>query len=431
MKRKHVIITLVLLGIALGGFYVFRSEKEQAKEAQAEAARNAGRAVPVLSAQVAERDIPIYLEGLGNVTAFKSVTVKTQVDGRLDSVLFKEGQAVKAGDALAQIDPRPFAAQLHQAEGALARDKALLLSSQLDLTRYTDLAKEKLVSSQQVDQQRGLQGQYEGALRMDEAQVETAKLNLTYAHITSPIDGVTGIRQVDPGNVIHAADPTGIVVITQLDPIAIIFTLPQDDLPKVAKELLKGGLPVEAYSRDGEVKLGASGVLQLIDNQINQTTSTMRLKAIFPNPQHSLWPNQFVKTRLILTTRKKALVVPSTVVQRGPKGVFAYVIKEDQTVDVKPIEVELTQGDLTLIRSGLTVGEQVVVDGQNQLRPGSKVQARPAASTGDRPAATAPAPTTTPHAQPTAGRAPPAAAHAPSANPVPASPTAPEPASKK
>jgi multidrug efflux system membrane fusion protein len=226
-------------------------------------------------------------------------------------------------------------------------------------------------------------GQLEGAVTVDRAAIDSAKLNLEYANIRSPIDGVTGVRVVDPGNLVRASDAGGLVMIAQLDPIAVIFSLPQDELPKVMQQLALGPLPVEAWSRDGSQKL-ATGKLALIDNQINAATATMRLKAVFPNPQRQLWPNQFVKARLLLTTRKDALVVPSTVPQRGPEGTFAYVIQPDETVQPRPIDVEITEGDLALISRGLNEGERVVVEGQGQLRAGSKVSPRPAAGAPQR-----------------------------------------------
>ncbi len=347
-----------------------RSQADAAAEKQ-----QGPRVVPVVVAAVERRDVPVWLEGLGSVIAFRTVTVKTQVDGRLDKVYFREGQAVRHGDSLAQIDPRPFEVQLHQAEGALARDRAILHDAQVNLERFIALRERKLVSQQQVDDQRAQAGQYEGAVRIDEAQAESAKLNLDYAHINSPIDGVTGVRLVDQGNVVHPGDASGIVVVTQLDPIAVLFTLPQDDLPSVMRELRARALPVEVYSRDGATRLGA-GELALVDNQINQTTATMRLKAVLPNPERMLWPNQFVKARLLLTTRKGAVVVPATVVQRGPKGTFAYVVRPDQTVDARPVEMAATVGEEAIVARGLEVGETVVVDGQNQLKPGAKVQPR-------------------------------------------------------
>src|SRR6267378_4443168 len=366
--RRIVLVLVAVIAIAAVGIFVYRRTSQKQASAQRDQAAQAGRAVPVVVAAVQRRDVPIYLDGLGNVTAFKTVTVRSQVDGRLDRVLFKEGEPVKAGELLARIDPRPFQNQLQQAVGALERDRAQLEAARRNLERYRQLAAKKLIPQQQADDQ---------AATVDQATIEVAKLNLDYANIKSPIDGVTGVRIVDPGNLVRASDPTGLVVITQLDPISVLFSLPQDELPRVMQELQRGLLSVEAWNRDGAQKL-ATGQLALVDNQINAATATMRLKAVFPNPQRLLWPNQFVKARLLLTTRKDALVVPSTVPQRGPEGTFAYVIQQDQTVQPRPIEVEITEGDIAVISHGLTEGERVVADGQNQLRAGSKVAPKPA-----------------------------------------------------
>jgi len=333
------------------------------------------RAVPVAVATVVQKDVPIYLEGLGTVTALYTVTVKSQVDGRLDKVFYVEGQKVKKGELLAQIDPRPFEAALHQAMATVARDQAQLVNARLNLNRYDELSKQNLIAKQQATDQQAQVDQLAATVAIDQAQVETAKLNLEYSHIVSPVDGVTGIRLVDPGNLVHAADATGIVVITQLDPIAVIFTLPQDNLPSVSEAMARGELTVEALNRDGGTRLGTGKVL-LIDNQINQATATIRLKALFPNPANALWPNQFVKARLLLTTRTAAIVVPTVAIQRGPKGTFVYVVADDSTVSVRPVVIETTQGDQTLLTSGLKPGERVVVDGTNQIRAGSKVAAR-------------------------------------------------------
>lgn len=345
------------------------------KEADKAGAEAAARPIPVTTVAVAKRDLPIYLDGLGTVTAFKTVTVKPQVDGKLEKVLFREGQEVKRGDLLAQIDARPFLALLHQAEGALARDSAMVQNGKLNLERYTTLRGQNLVSQQQVDDQKAQVGQYEGAIAVDKAQIETARLNVEYSRITSPIDGVTGVRIVDEGNVIRASDQGGLVVITQIDPIAVIFTLPQDDMARLMPRMREGKLAVDAFDRDGGVLLG-SGELTVLDNQINQATATLRLKSIFPNPQRKLWPNQFVKARLLLTTKKDAIVIPAAAVQRGPKGTFAYVVSSDMTASPHPLEVELLTGDQALIAKGLAPGEQVVVEGLNQLRPGAKVALR-------------------------------------------------------
>ena len=335
------------------------------------------RVAPVSTAVVQKKDVAIHLDGLGTVTANKTVTIRAQVDGRLDQVLFREGQAVHRGDVLAQLDARPFLIQLHQAQGAKARDEAQLEASRRDLKRYDGLVERKLIAPQQADDQKGSVGQLEGAVRIDEAQIETARLNLSYARITSPIDGVAGIRGVDQGNYVRASDPNGIVVLTQLDPIAVIFTLSQDELPRIAAMRQRGELSVEVYGRDGNALLGR-GRLEVIDNAINAATATLRLKAILPNPQRSLWPNQFVKTRLLLTVRRDATVIPSEALQRGPDGTFVYVVNADQTAQPRPVTVDLQQGEEALVASGVAPGEVIVTEGQNQLKPGSKVQARQA-----------------------------------------------------
>ena len=370
--RRWILAAVGVLIVAAAIWFVRRSGQKQAPGAGAQAQQ---RAVPVVTAQVQQRDLPIYLDGLGTVIAAKTITVRPQVDGRLDSVAFREGQVVRRGDVLAQIDPRPFQVQLEQARGAFARDSAQLRTARIALQRNLELLREKLVSQQDVDNQEALVGQLEGSTRIDQAQIDSARLNLDYARITSPIDGVTGVRQVDPGNLVRGGDATGIVVLTQLDPIAVLFTLPQDDLPRVAQQMELGALAVEAWSRDGNTKLG-TGELLLIDNQINQNTATMRLKATFANPQRLLWPNQFVKARLLVAVRKGAIVAPATAVQRGPDGTFAYVVGPDETAQARPVEVDLTQGDLVSIARGLSPGDLVVTDGASALRPGAKVAPR-------------------------------------------------------
>ncbi len=376
--RKILLVVIAVVAIAAIGFFVYRrsTQKKQAS-AQRDQAQAAARVIPVVAAAVQRRDVPIYLDGLGNVTAFKTVTVRSQVDGLLQEVLFREGQPVKSGEILARIDPRPFLNQLRQAEGALARDTAQLQAAKVNLERYKQLAAKKLIPQQQADDQAAMVGQLEGTVQVDRATIQSAKLSLDYASIKSPIEGVSGVRIVDPGNLVHASDTNGLVVITQLDPITVLFSLPQDELPRVMRELQAGQMTVEAWSRDGSQKL-STGQLALVDNQINAATATLRLKAVFPNPQRLLWPNQFVKARLLLTTRKDALVVASTVPQRGPDGTFAYVIQQDQTVQPRNIEIDHTEGEMAIVAKGLTEGEQVVVDGQNQLRAGSKVAARQA-----------------------------------------------------
>jgi multidrug efflux system membrane fusion protein len=328
--------------------------------------------VPVLVQRTTLRDLPIMLDGLGSVAAFYTVTVHSRVDGELVKVGFQEGQVVKKGDLLALIDPRPYDAALHQAEGNLAKNQATLVDAKLNLDRNINLRKDNLIAQQAVDDQKALVGQFEGQVLSDQAAVEIARLNVAYSKITSPLDGVTGLRQIDPGNIVHAADPGGIVVITQLDPIAVLVTLPEDVLTDVTQEMAKGPLTAHAYSRDGKTDYG-EGKVALVDNQINQATGTLRLKAIFPNPDHRMWPNQFVRVRVELSVIKDALVVPAAVVQRGPNGAFAYVVKSDDTVENRPIQVGVTQEDQAQITSGLSAGELVVTDGQYKLRPGARV----------------------------------------------------------
>jgi membrane fusion protein, multidrug efflux system len=384
-KRSPVtrIVLLLLLVAMVGGTALLFHVRSKASSAAAAAASSAAanRVIPVLTANVEQRDVPVLLEGLGNVAAFYTVTVKTQVDGRIDKVLFTEGQHVKKGDVLIQIDPRPFAIQLETAQANLARDAANEKNAKVNADRYKTLSQQNLIAVQQYTDQQAMVDQLVAQEASDQAAIDAARLNLDYARITSPIDGVTGIRLVDPGNVVHAADTTGLVVVTQLDPIAVFFTLPEDDLTPINEAMAAGVLQVEALSRDGDQTLGR-GQLTVIDNEINQQTATLKLKAVFDNPQHLLWPNQFVKARLRLSTRKGVLVVPAAVVQHGPQGTFAYVVNPDSTVTNRTVTVTATQGDLAVIASGLNAGDQVVVDGQGQLRPGSRVATKPAPPAG-------------------------------------------------
>ncbi len=375
------VVLLVLLVVVVGGsWWLVRSRSKAATVAAAAASSAAAnRVVPVGTADVSQHDVPVWLEGLGNVAAFYTVTVKTQVDGRIDKVLFTEGQHVKKGDVLVQIDPRPFAIQLESAQAALARDSANATNAKLNAERYKTLSQQNLIAVQQYTDQLSAQAQAEAQVRADQAAIDAARLNLDYARITSPIDGVTGVRLVDPGNVVHAADVNGLVVVTQLDPIAVFFTLPEDDLPAINEAMAHGTPVVDALSRDGDKPLG-QGKLMVIDNQINQATATLRLKAVFDNPSHQLWPNQFVKARLHVATRKDALTVPAAAIQHGPQGTFAYVVKPDSTVEARPITVVATQGETAILGTGVSPGEHVVVDGQGQLRPGAKVAARPVSS---------------------------------------------------
>jgi membrane fusion protein, multidrug efflux system len=300
------------------------------------------------------------------------VTVHTRVDGQIMQVFFKEGQLVHAGDVLIEVDPRPYQVALDQAQGQLAKDVASQNDARVDLNRYQTLWQEGVVARQQLDTQQATVGQFDGAIQSDKAQIDSAKLNLVYCRITSPINGRVGLRLVDPGNIVHATDTNGMLVITQIQPIAVDFTLPEDNLPQVVAQMKKGQLAVQAFGRDDNTKL-ADGKLLTIDNQIDQTTGTVKLKSEFDNRDSSLWPNQFVNIRLFLDVRKGAIVIPSAVIQTGTQGPFAYVIGPDNTAQVRPIQVDFAEGNISVIRQGLKAGEQVVVDGADKLQSGAEV----------------------------------------------------------
>lgn len=342
------------------------------------------QAMPVAVAKVETRDLPVYLSGLGSVQAFYTVLMKTRVDGQLVAVNFREGQEVKKGDLLVQVDPRPFEVAVAQTEANLAKDQASLKDAQVNLERFKTLYQSGVISKQQLDTQDSLVGQLQGAIGGDQAMIANAKLNLTYTRITAPISGRVGLRLVDPGNIVHAADPNGLLLLTQMHPIAVIFTLPEDQLATVAQHMRSGALAVDAYSRDDQTRL-ASGKLLTIDNQIDVTTGTAKLKAVFDNQEQALWPNQFVNCRLLLEVRKNSTVVPAAAIQRGPQGTYVFTVKPDKTAEMRPVTVALTQGNFAGISSGLTPGETVVTDGQDKLLPGSHVEPR----TGAPPANTA------------------------------------------
>ncbi len=374
MSRKRWIGLTLLLGLLVGVAVVLRAGSKTKGQPSDPRALAGNFSVPVITAVVVQKDLPIYLEGLGTVVAFNTVTVKSRVDGQLISVAFREGQEVRQGDLLAQVDPRPFEIQVKQAEAALAKDQAQATQARLLLTRNEALRKENLIAQEQLDEQRAMVAQLEAAVQADHAQVDNAKLQLSYSRITSPLNGRTGLRQVDPGNMIHANDPNGMVVITQLDPIAVLVTLPQDDLAAINQEMSQHPLSAQALSRDGRTDLG-TGEVSLVDNLINPTAGTLKLKAVFPNPKRALWPNLFVKVRVQLSTRKGALVVPASAVQNGPNGTFVYVVKPDQTVDARPVTAA-NSGDNAVIDAGLRVGEVVVSEGQFKLRPGIRVDTK-------------------------------------------------------
>ena len=339
----------------------------------ATARANVPQAVQVTVAPVVQQAFPVYLSGLGSIQAYYTVSLKSRVDGQLTEVRFKEGEHVNQGDLLAVIDPRPYQVQLEQAQAQLFRDQASLRDAQLNYERYKDLLQSSgAMSQQQVDTQKATVDQLDGTVRNDQALVDNAKLNLSYCHITAPQSGRIGLRLVDPGNMVHATDTNPMLVITQLQPITALFTLPEDQLPVVAKQMRKGALEVDAYSRDDSTKL-AMGKLLTIDNQIDQTTGTGRLKAVFTNEDSVLWPNQFVNIHLLLETRKNAIVVPSAALQQGPQGTYVYVVKPDKTVEARTVAVATTEGNLAQIASGISPNETVVTDGQDKLQNGSHV----------------------------------------------------------
>jgi membrane fusion protein, multidrug efflux system len=382
-QRKLMLGALTALPL-IAGFVWFARDPVKAAGPPAAPAE-----VLVETTIVARDNVPVYLEGLGNVQGFLTANVNARVDGELQRVIFTEGEMVKRGQLLAQIDPRPYQAGLDQATATEAKDSAQLDSAKNDLDRYMQLAPQDLISKQTVGQQQALVAQLQAQLRIDRALIDNARTQLDYTHIVSPIDGRTGIRKVDPGNNVHATDTSGIVVVTQMQPIAVVFTLPEDDLLSVKRAMSAGAVKVTALSRDDQTELD-TGTLSLIDNQIDASTATMRLKAVFTNALNELWPGQFVNVRLLVRQQQAVVTVPSTAIQQGPDGVFTYVVRDDSTVEVRPLKTGSDSEGLVVVTEGLKVGERVVISNQYRLRPGTRVRLRTAekaAGTGAAPPA--------------------------------------------
>ena len=370
---------LVVLIVALVGIYYFSGRSSTTDSSSAAPAPGAHQIIPVAAVAAKSGDLKQYISAIGTVTAYNTVTVKSRVDGQLDKVNFTEGQMVKAGDELAEIDPRPYQVQLTQAEGTLAKDLATLENNKILLVRDKQLYDQKVIARQDLDNQQALVGQYAGSIESDKGAVDNAKLQLTYSRITAPITGRVGLRLVDPGNIIHATDATGLAVITQLQPIAVDFSIPEDDLPTLETAMKADPhLPVQAYDRDFKHQL-AEGQLLTTDNQIDQSTGTIKLKASFPNEDNSLFPNQFVNARLLVNTIQNATLIPAAGLQRSQQGSFVYVVKPDKTVEMRPVTVQATQGDVIAISKGLQVGDLVVTDGVDKLQQGAHVSVQTAA----------------------------------------------------
>lgn len=371
-KRSAVLAAVALAAVAALGYVAYR--QLWLAEAQPRQQRPGAAATPVVAAAAQTGSVDVVINALGTVTPLRTVTVRTRVDGELVRVLFREGQIVKQGELLAEIDPRPFQVQLAQAEGQLARDRALLQNARLDLERYQALFAQDSIARQQVDTQASLVRQYEAALQMDQGQVDSARLQLAYTRITAPVGGRVGLRLVDPGNIVRAGDAGGIVVVTQLQPTAVLFSVPQDNVPAVMKRMQAGErVPVDAWDREQKAKL-ADGALASVDNQVDPATGTVKLKAQFANGDGALFPNQFVNVRMTLDTLRDAIVIPAAAVQRGAQGIFVYVVREDRTVTVRPVKLGPAQAQRVAVTEGLAAGEVVVTDGMDRLRPGAQVE---------------------------------------------------------
>ncbi|MEP6997847.1 MAG: MdtA/MuxA family multidrug efflux RND transporter periplasmic adaptor subunit, partial [Betaproteobacteria bacterium] len=372
-RQPWILAAVVLAAAALAAWYWFgHSTTDQAKSGSKGDA--GARPMPVVPAAARKGSIDVSIDALGTVIPRNTVVVRPRVDGQLLSVAFREGQSVKAGDLLAQIDPRPFEVQLTQANGQMARDQAQLKNAQVDLERYQTLLAQDSISRQQVDTQAALVRQYQGAVASDQGGIDSAKLQIAYARVTAPISGRVGLRQVDPGNMVHASDSNGLVTITQVQPVTVIYPVPEDNVPRIVKRMQgTEAVAVDAFDRSGKTKL-ATGSLLTIDNQIDTTTGTVKVKAEFPNIDGALFPNQFVNVRMVVETHQDATLVPTAAIQRGAPGTFVFLVKEDKTVAVTPVQVGAVAGETTEVQKGLAPGNLVVVDGTDKLREGSSVE---------------------------------------------------------
>jgi multidrug efflux system membrane fusion protein len=378
LSRGWVWLSILSILVVSGYFLVTRLGGTRSPSAQASSATRP--AMPVAAAAAKRGDLNRYLTAIGSVAAFNTVTVKSRVDGQIVNVAFKEGQTVHQGDLLVEIDPRPYRAQLSQAEGQLAKDQATLVNARITLARDRSLYQQGVIARQDFDNQQSVLGQSAGAVISDRANIDAAKVQLAYCRITAPITGRIGLRLVDQGNIVHAADTTGLAVITQLQPIAVDFSIPEDNLPQVVQDMRKGQeLPVDAYDRELKNRL-AAGMLETFDSQIDQSTGTIKLKAIFQNNDYSLFPNQFVNVKLLVDTKRDTVLVPAAAIQRNPQGAFVYVVKPDNTIEVRTVTVGATQGDVVALDSGVTPDELLVTDGLDKLAEGSKVSVQVAAN---------------------------------------------------
>lgn len=370
---KWIAVVVAVIAAAITGWFWFGHGSDEPAKTRGKGDPNA-RPTPVIASPARTGTIDVHIDALGTVTPRNVVVVRTRVDGQLLSVAFREGQDVKAGDLLAQIDPRPFEVQLTQANGQMARDQALLKNAQVDLERYKTLLAQDSISKQQVDTQEALVRQYQGAVQSDQGAIDSARLQITYSRITAPIPGRVGLRQVDPGNMVHASDSNGLVTITQVKPVNVIYPVPEDNVPRIFKRMHGGqDVAVDAYDRSGKNKL-ATGRLVTIDNQIDTSTGTVKLKAEFPNQDSALFPNQFVNVRMAVETHQDATLIPSAAIQRGAPGTFVFLVKEDKSVAVTPVKLGTVEGETAEVQSGLQPGSLVVIDGADKLRDGSKVE---------------------------------------------------------